>query len=196
MRRSELSAVRRTVLACVAALSTGLPLLSRAQSPAPPPAAIAVSDTTRKPAAPVAAQNSAMATDAPQAITLSDSTKAAIRAQVTRELTALADTLKLTPEQRAKARPIMLEHGYQLMQLRDKYVVQGRTPAVAEEMRKEAQALRADTDTKLALVFTGEQMAVYKKKRDEGLTRMRSKMGVAAPAAPAVPAPADTAKKK
>jgi hypothetical protein len=193
------------MLACVAALITGLPLFAWAQSPTPPPAPAALPDTTRKSPAPVAAQDSATATAVPPAIPLSDSAKAAIRTQITRELAALADTLKLTPEQRAKAKPIMLDHGYQLSQLRDKYAAQPKTPAVAEEMKKEAQSLRDATDTKLALVFTGEQMAVFKQKRDEGLTRIRSKMGVvapatkatkAAPAAPATPALADTTKKK
>jgi hypothetical protein len=189
----------------VPALIAGLPLLSWAQGSTPPaqgttitlPSSAAAKDSAMK-AAPAAAAH--------KVPTLSDSSRTALKSQIERELKAMSDTLKLSPEQKAKARPILLDHAYQVKQLRAKYAAQEKTPAVTDEMKKEMQTLRDATDGKLAQVLTGEQMAGYKKWRDEGLSRMRSKMGMtppsapamAAPAAPAAgtPAPADTTKKK
>ena len=111
----------------------------------------------------------AAAAGAHKAPTLSDSARAALKSQIERELKAMADTLKLTPEQRAKARPILLDHAYQVKQLREKYARQEKTPAVTDTMKKEMQTLRDATDGKLAQVLTGEQMTQYKKWRDEGL---------------------------
>ena len=78
--------------------------------------------------------------------------------------------------------------------------------SVASVLGMPLGALRDATDGKLAQVLTGEQMTQYKKWRDEGLSRMRSKMGMTAPSAPAMaapaapaagaPAPVDTTKKK
>ena len=199
------SHVRRTLLVLVPALIAGLPLLSWAQGSTPPaqgttitlPSSAASKDSAMKTAA---------AAGAHKAPTLSDSTRAALKSQIERELKAMADTLKLTPEQRAKARPILLDHAYQVKQLREKYARQEKTPAVTDTMKKEMQTLRDATDGKLAQVLTGEQMTQYKKWRDEGLSRMRSKMGMTAPSAPAMaapaapaagtPAPVDTTKKK
>jgi hypothetical protein len=167
-----------------------------------------VPDTSRKLPTPATATDSAAAaaataaTAATLATPLSEADREAIRTQISRELTALADTLKLTPEQRAKARPILLDQANQLRQLRVKYAAQAKSAAVTEEMKKEVQLLRDATDARLAQVFTSEQMAVYKVKRDAGVTKLRSKQGGAAtaatppPAVPATPAAADTAKKK
>jgi Spy/CpxP family protein refolding chaperone len=205
MNLFDSSLVKRTVLACVPALIAGLPLLSWAQGSTPPPAPSAAPESTITLPTPAAVKDSAAkVAPAPKAATLSDSARAALRSQIDRQLREMADSLKLTPDQRAKARPILLDHGYQIMQLRDKYATQEKTPAVTDAMRKEMQVLRDATDANLALVLTGEQMAQYKKKRDEGLTMARSKMGIAppaapaalTPAAPAAPAPADTTRKK
>jgi len=226
------------MLACVPVLIAGLPLLSWAQASTPTPTASAAAatpstlttpaaakDSAMKLAAPAAAKDTAMtlaappAEGGPKAVTLSDSARAEVVAQITRQLKEMADSLKLTTDQRAKARPILLDHGYQVKQLREKYATQERTPAITEEARKEMQVLRDATDTKLAQVLTADQMAQYKKKRDEELARARALMGMAAPAAapaltpaaapaltpaavapaavaPAVVAPADTTKKK
>ena len=182
--------VRRMVLACVPALIAALPLLSWAQGPAPAPAPAAATDSAMKPAPAAGGHKAPM---------LSDSARAALRAQIDRQLREMADSLKLTPEQRSKARPILLDHAYQLKQLRDKYAGQERTPAAMETVRKEMHVLRDSTDAKLAHVLTADQMAHFKKWRDEGLTRARSKMGMTEPpgmAAPVAPAMADTAGKK
>jgi len=206
--------VRRTLLACVPALIAGLPLLSWAQGSTPPPKPSTTQSTTVTLPTPAAAKDSATQAAAtvasgPKAPALSDSARAALRSEIDHQLKAMADTLKLTPDQRAKARPILLDHAYQVKQLRDKYATQEKTPAVVEAMKKDMQVLRDANDAKLAMVLTGEQMAQYKKMRDEGLARGRAKLGItgmpaapapAAPApaapAPAAPAPADTAGKK
>ena len=117
------SLVRRTLLVLVPALIAVLPLLSWAQGSTPPaqgttitlPSSAASKDSAMKTAA---------AAGAHKAPTLSDSTRAALKSQIERELKAMADTLKLTPEQRAKARPILLDHAYQVKQLREKYARQ------------------------------------------------------------------------
>jgi len=195
------SLVRRTLLVLVPALIAGLPLLSWAQGSTPPAQGTTI--TLPSSAAKDSAMKTAPAAGAHKAPTLSDSTRAALKSQIERELKAMADTLKLTPEQRAKARPILLDHAYQVKQLREQYARQEKTPAVTDTMKKEMQTLRDATDGKLAQVLTGEQMTQYKKWRDEGLSRMRSKMGMTAPSAPAMaapaagtPAPVDTTKKK
>jgi hypothetical protein len=205
--------VKRAVLACVPVLIAGFPLLSWAQGATPPPKPATAPATITLPT-PAAVKDSAVKVAAPAASAarlpaLSDSARTAIKSQIELELKALGDTLKLTPDQKAKARPILLDHAYQVKQLREKYAKQEKTPAVVESMQKEMQGMRESTDGKLAMVLTGEQMVHYKKWRDEGLTRMRSKMGIqgmtppappapaaVAPATPAAPAPADTAKKK
>ena len=228
MSWSKSSHLKRAVLACVPVLIAGFPLLSWAQGATPPPKTATAPATITLPT-PAAAKDTAVKVAAPAASAaglpaLSDSARTAIKSQIELELKALGDTLKLTPDQKAKARPILLDHAYQVKQLRDKFATQQKTPAVVESMQKEMQGMRESTDGKLAMVLTGEQMVGYKKWRDEGLTRMRSKMGiqgttppaapapaagtaaaptpakpapaVAAPANPAAAAPADTAKKK
>jgi hypothetical protein len=123
---------------------------------------------------------------------LPDSTRAAIRADIDRDLKSMADTLKLTPEQRTKAKSILTEHAYNLVSLRDKYRSQEKTPQVIEAMRREIQGMRDSTDKKLGSVFTFDQMNQYRVKRDEWLGGMRTKLGLP-PTSPAGAIPASTA---
>lgn len=175
---------RRAMLALIALL-VGLPLLARAQ--APPVSAPAAADSamkaaaSAKPAMPAAVDSAVKAAPAKPGMpaALSDSTRAALKAQVEKELKAMADTLKLTPAQRTKARPIMLEHAYQVRQLRTKYAMAPRTPETREAMAKDMQSLRDATDGKLAEVMSGEQMTKYKEMRDAMLNRARAKMSAA-----------------
>jgi 2-oxoglutarate dehydrogenase E1 component len=168
------------------ALLVGLPLLARAQ--APPASAPAAMDSAMKAAAPAkpampAAMDSAMKAAAPakpaMPAALSDSARAAVKAQVEKELKAMADTLKLTPAQRSKARPIMLEHAYQVRELRTKYAAAPRTPETREAMAKDMQSLREGTDAKLAEVMSAEQMSKYKEMRDAMMNRVRARMSAA-----------------
>jgi len=114
---------------------------------------------------------------------MSDSGRRAFRAEVERQLKQMADSLKLSPQQRANARPMLLEHAYQVKQLRDKYAAMERTPANREAMTKEMQALRDANDAKLAGVLSEDQMTRYKAMRDQQLAKVRAKMG-GGPAAP------------
>jgi ribonuclease HII len=110
---------------------------------------------------------------------LPDSVRTAIKAQVEKELKAMADSLKLTSAQREKIRPIILDHAYQLRQLRAKYATQPRTPETGEAMMKDAMAIREATDAKLAGAMSAEQMVRYKQMRDEMMERAKARMGVA-----------------
>ena len=156
---------QRAMLACAMLALASFPLVVWAQgstptaAPTAQPAAPAPADTVRKVPA------------------MSDSARAAFRAEVQRQLKQMADSLKITPAQRTTLRPILLDHAYQVKQLRDKYVAMERTPANREAMAKEMQTLRDATDAKLAAVLSGEQMAGYKKMRDEQLAKVRAKMG-------------------
>ena len=175
MRWPDSSRARRALLAFIPALIAGLPLLSRAQGSAPPPTSSATQRATITLPAPA------------------DSARAALTSQIDRQLKEMADSLKLTPEQRAKARPILLDQAHQVKQLRDKYATREKTPAVMDAMKKEMQVLRDTTDARLAQVLTADQMAQYRKKRDEGLIRARAKPGITGmPGAPA----ADSAGKR
>jgi len=183
------SRARRALLAFVPALIAGLPLLSGAQGSAPPPTSSATQRTTVTLPAPAAAGARAPAP--------SDSARAALASQIDRQLKEMADSLQLTPEQRAKARPILLDHAYQVKQLREKYATKEKTPAVMETMKKEMQVLRDATDGKLAQVLTADQMTQYRKKRDEGLIRARAKPGITGMPGMGTPgAPADSAGKR
>jgi hypothetical protein len=162
------------------ALLVGLPLLARAQ--APPVGTPAAVDSAVKAAVPTAAPTAvptALPAKPGMPPALSDSARAAVKAQVEKELKAMADTLKLTPAQRSKARPIMLEHAYQVRELRTKYAMAPRTPETREAMTKDMQSLRDATDGKLAEVMSGEQMTKYKEMRDAMLNRARARMSAA-----------------
>jgi hypothetical protein len=168
MKLQDLQFSRRAILVCVALSAVSLALPAWAQGTAPP--ATPPMQTTAAPQpAPVAT--------APKSVAMPDSARAAFRAEVQRQLKQMADSLKLSPEQRNNARPILLEHAYQVKQLRDKYAAMEKTPANREAMTKEMQTLREATDAKLAGVLSGDQMAQYKKMRDEQLAKVRTKVG-------------------
>jgi ribonuclease HII len=111
-----------------------------------------------------------------KATALTDSARLAFRAEVDRQLKQMADSLKLSPQQRANARPILLDHAYQVKQLRDKYSPMERTAANREAMTKEMQTLRNATDGKLAGVLSADQMTQYKAMRDAALVKVRAKL--------------------
>ena len=131
-------ATRDAILVGVTVLMAGFPLLARAQSTPPgqsaapkspppagtPPAQPATSEppatAAPKPAAPAATEGAPV---------LSDSVRALVRNEVLTQLKQMADALKLSQEQRDKARPILLDAAYQIRQLRLKYGAMDRTPA-------------------------------------------------------------------
>ena len=171
---------RRAGFAAAVVLTFGVPLLAQAQAPAAPETAAVADSAAMTPGASAVhdsiAKHGTPLVKAPMPAALSDTARAALRAQVERELGAMADSLKLTSAQRSKARPIMLDHAYQLRGLRTKYSTAPRTPETREAMAKDMQTIREATDAKLAEIMSGEQMAKYKQMREEMLTRARSKM--------------------
>ena len=206
---------KKRVLTCVTVLLACTPLFGWAQgaAPKPTPAPAAPPQTTTLPT-PAAAKDSAAkaaaaapvpaaAAPVPAAMpALSDSARTALKSEIERELKVIADSLKLTPDQRAKARPILLDHAYQVRSLRQKYATQEKAPAVVQAMQKDMQVLRDSTDAKMGSVLTAPQMTQFKTKRDAWLGQTRTRMGMGGPpqaasaAAPAgMPAPTDTAHK-
>lgn len=157
-------------------------------------AALVVATYTKAQPAPTAETPKVPVPAATAGAMLSDSERTAIRSEVARQLRELADTLKLTQEQRDRARPILLDQGYKLRQVRDKYLKMERNAANREAMTKEVQGMRDATDVKLAAVLNPDQLQRYKAWRDAGLAKLRARMPAQAPA-PAAPA-ADTAAKK
>src|SRR5204863_2668991 len=127
---------RRVLVTGAVTLAVAIPLLAWAQGSAP----AAKDSTTRQPA--VTAQPAAPAVTAhpaapvaptvPAMPALSDSMRAALRAQAEREVKSWADSLKLTPEQKEKARPIILDQAYQTRQLRLKYSTMPKAPGLQE----------------------------------------------------------------
>lgn len=169
MNRSGSRWSRSANFTCAVLMLASLPLLVRAQAtkpPAAPPSSMPA--TSSMPAA--------VAEPMRKATAMTDSARLAFRADVDRQLKQMADTLKLSPQQRANARPILLDHAYQVKQLRDKYAPMERTPANREAMTKEMQTLRDATDAKLAGVLSADQLTQYKTMRDAALVKMRAKM--------------------
>ena len=127
---------------------------------------------------------------AAKSIPLSAAERAALRAEIDRALKSMADSLKLTPTQRAQARPILLDHAYQVKQLRERYSTQERTQPVVESMQRDLQVMRDTTDAKMARVLHSDQMTGYMMNRDQWLARLRARMGVTAPKIAAAAPPA------
>jgi collagenase-like PrtC family protease len=116
-------------------------------------------------------------------LAMSDSARRALRVEVEGQLQQMADSLKLSPQQRDSARVILLNQAFQLQQLRDKYTAMDRSPANRQAMMKEMQTLRDVSDARLAGVLSGEQMTNYKRMRAEQVAKMRSRMGGQTPPA-------------
>jgi hypothetical protein len=189
----------RVILACAAVTILSPPFVAWAQGT--PPAAAPPADSTAnaqpataataqpapadttKPAATPAAQPApadsakrAAAASAPKPAAMPDSTTAALKAEVQRLLKEMADSLQVTQEQRNALRPVLLDHAYKVNLLREKYAAMERTPANRDAMIREMQTLRDANDAKMAAVLSGDQMARFKKMRDEQLARIRPKM--------------------
>jgi hypothetical protein len=107
---------------------------------------------------------------------MSDAERASIRAEITRQLQQMADSLKLSPDQKEQARPILMDHANQLRQLRNKYVAMPKTPANRQAMVKEAAAIRSSTDARLAKVLSADQMTTFRRMRDEMRSTLKVRM--------------------
>jgi len=176
MKRLGSRFTRRAILACATLALMSFPILVWAQGSTPPPTTPATPPATPPAKPAVTAPAPAPGDTAHKMRAMTDAQRTAFRTEVDHQLKQMADSLKLTPQQRANARPILLDHAYQVKQLRDKYVGMERTPANREAMTKEMQTLREATDTKLAGVLSADQMTQYKKMRDEQLARVRSRV--------------------
>jgi len=156
---------RMFALTCALAMLAAFPLRGLAQTtpePAPtmPKVMTKMGDSTAK------AVTGAMNTSPAQIMALSDSVRASLQAQIGRELKTLADSLKLTPDQKAKVKPILLDHATSLAGIRDMYSKLGKSTANMAAMKQEVLKLRDATDTKLASVLTPPQLTAYKAMRD------------------------------
>ena len=171
--------MKRMLFACVPALIAGLPLLSWAQGSAPP----------TPPAAKDSAKTAAPAASEFKGPILPDSVRRALRTRVDRQIREMADSLRLTPEQRAQAKQIMLDHASRVMMLTEKYAMRESAPEAVEAMQKEMKVLRDGNDARLATVLTAEQMTHYKRMRDHALARERAQMGWTTAPAAAAPTP-------
>ena len=100
--------------------------------------------------------------------------------QVSQQLKTLADSLNLTPDQRAKAKPILMDQATGLKQIRSKYASLAKTPENVAAMKAEVLKLRDATDTKLGTVLSAPQMTAYKAKRDQWVKSAATKMGMGA----------------
>ena len=158
---------RRFMLACATLSLLSLPLVVRAQGSTP---------ALKAPPMPATQSTAALTAQGNKAMAMSDSAKNAYKAEAEKQLNQMATDLKLTPEQKAKAKPILLDHAAQVKLLRDKYAVMEKTPATRDAMTKEMHSLRDATDGKLSGVLSADQLAHYKTMRDAQLAKMRSKM--------------------
>ena len=170
---------RAMVLACALAMLAGLPPRSGAQSvpePAPtmPKVMTKMGDSTAK------AVTGAMNAGGAQMMALSDSARASLQSQIGHELRMLGDSLKLTPDQKAKVKPILVDHAMSLAGIRDKYSKLGKSTANMAAMKQEVLKLRDATDTKLASVLSPAQLTAYKAKRDQWMKSAVAKLGTTA----------------
>ena len=170
---------RAMVLACALAMLAGLPLRGGAQSvpePAPtmPKVMTKMGDSTAK------AVTGAMNAGAAQMTGLSDSARASLQSQIGHELRMLGDSLRLTPDQKSKVKPILIDHATALAGIRDKYSKLGKSTANMAAMKQEVLKLRDATDTKLASVLTPPQLTAYKAKREQWMKGAVSKLGMTA----------------
>jgi hypothetical protein len=150
----------------LAALSlVTMPLIALAQNATP---------TAATPAQGSSAQPPAAGTSKPMAMPTGKHD--AMKDEVQRQLKVMADSLKMTPEQREKAKPILMDHANQLKDMRAKYTSMEKTPANKEAMKKDMLALRDATDAKLAQVLNADQMTQYKAMRDAQWAKTKAKM--------------------
>jgi len=156
---------RRAIVACATLSLLSVPLAAQAQGSTQAAKTAAVSATPSATAMPTQGNK-----------TMSDSEKNAYKAEAEKQLNQMATELKLTPDQKAKAKPILLDHAAQVKALRDKYSAMEKTPATRESMTKEMHALRDATDGKLTGVLSASQMTSYKTMRDAQITKMRASL--------------------
>jgi septal ring factor EnvC (AmiA/AmiB activator) len=96
--------------------------------------------------------------------------------EVQQQLKMMADQLKMTPDQRDKAKAILTDQAAQLKQMRTKYAGMPKTAENKEAMKKDMMALREDTDSKMSQVLSADQMTQYKAMREAQKAKMKQHM--------------------
>ena len=81
--------------------------------------------------------------------------------------------LKLTPEQQEKVRPIVIEEMKQLRAARDEMQSSGQRPRDRMKAGRKVRSIQDDTEAKLKPILSKEQMAEYKKIREERKAEIR-----------------------
>jgi len=152
---------RRVILALAALSIAALPLVALAQGSAQPSASGQSAPAKSAPAAGMAKPG--MSRDA-------------MKDEVQRQLKMMADSLKMTPDQREKAKAILMDHASQVQQMRAKYAGMEKNDANKAAMKKDMESLRDATDAKMAQVLSADQMTQYKAMRDAQVAKMKEHM--------------------
>ena len=148
---------RRLLPGAIAAFVLTAPALVMAQdSTATKPVDAPAAKATQAPA-------DAKSTDAKSA----DKTDAEKAKWMSERFDRMTKGLKLTEEQKAKMRPIMIDEMTQARALRAKFEGKLSTPEARAEMEKQHKAIWAEADAKLAQVLSADQMAELQKMRAE-----------------------------
>ena len=88
----------------------------------------------------------------------------------------VAEKLKLSDDQKDKFKTIMTAQRDKARDLHAKYKGKTMTADEKAEMKKDMEALQADTDSQLSSVLTPDQMTEYKKMRTEKMSHAKKKM--------------------
>lgn len=86
------------------------------------------------------------------------------------------ERLKLTPEQEEQMKPIVMEEIRQLKAVRDKYAGDPNRRS-RMKMAREMRGIQSDTEGKIGKILSKEQMAEWKKMREEWRAQARERMG-------------------
>ena len=155
----------RVIVALAAFSIAALPLVAMAQGSAPAASGQAPTAQT----APAKAPPSSNMAKPPMS-------RDAMKDEVQRQLKMMADSLKMTPDQREKAKVILMDHANQLKQMRTKYAGMEKNDANKAAMKKDMESLRDATDAKMAQVLSADQMTQYKAMRDAHMAKMKEHM--------------------
>ena len=105
----------------------------------------------------------------------SERTKDDRMAQGLKRLAEVQARLKLTPEQQEKVRPIVIEEMKQLRAARDEIQSSGQRPRDRMKAGRKVKSIQEDAEAKLKPILSKEQMAEYKKIREERKAQIRQR---------------------
>jgi Spy/CpxP family protein refolding chaperone len=99
-----------------------------------------------------------------------------LKERLTKQLQEMAERLKLSEEQKEQIRAILEAQVKEMQELREKTMSEGRSQSSMSQMREGMQKIQKDTDANLEEILTAEQMAEYKKIRQEQQEERRKRM--------------------